>query len=171
MTNFIFLLDINKRTSTVRLFLLFAVRVEIAKGEKNLQEAQKSKHHPMLSFWWLVCEICISKPRRNVQAVTPEPIFLVCSFFPKKKRRSVVYSGSHKNNFSNIFLHENCLGNLLNVHPLQIMLYLALILPKKRILTSSLVVLIWYQTTSAETYYKSQTNSQDFNLLSILSFC
>lgn len=170
MTNFIFLLDINKRTSTVRLFLLFAVRVEIAKGEKNLQEAQKSKHHPVLSFWWLVCEICISKPRRNVQAVTPEPIFLVCSFFPKKKR-SVVYSGSHKNNFSNIFLHENCLGNLLNVHPLQIMLYLALILPKKRILTSSLVVLIWYQTTSAETYYKSQTNSQDFNLLSILSFC
>lgn len=170
MTNFIFPLDINKRTNTVTPFLLFAVRVEIAKGEKNLQEAQKSEHQPMLSFWWLVCEICISKPRRNVQAVTPEPTFLVCSFYQKKKRRRVVYSGSLWNNFSNIFLHENCLGNLLNVHPLQIMLYLALILPKKRILPSPLVVLIWYQT-SAETYYKSQTNSQDFNLLSILSFC
>lgn len=86
MTNFIFPLDINKRTNTVTLFLLFAVRVEIAKGEKNLQEAQKSEHQPMLSFWWLACEICISKPRRNVQAVTPEPTFLVYSFFQKKKK-------------------------------------------------------------------------------------
>lgn len=111
LTNFIFLLDINKRTNTVTLFLLFAVRVEIAKGEKNLQEEQKSKHHPMFSFWWLFCEICIPKPRTNVWAFTHEPTSLVCSLFSKleEKRKIVVYSGSNWNIFSNVFLHENCL--------------------------------------------------------------
>lgn len=116
MTSFIFPLDINKRTNTVTLFLLFAVRVEIAKGEKNLQEAQKSKHHPMFSFWWLDREICIPKPRRNVQAVTHEPAFLVCSLFSKleEKGKIVVYSGFLWNNFSKIFSAWELPGNLLN---------------------------------------------------------